>query len=733
MDTQPATSKQELMQAVMRDTSLTPQEKQKKIQQIMAGGPAPAAQPAAAVAPTPEPPRTPEPPQRVDPTPQSQPPAKPAMSKQELMQAVMRDTSLTPQEKQKKIQQIMAGGPATAASPPAAQPVAAVAPAPEPPRAPEPPQRVDPTPQSQPPDKPATSKQELMQAVMRDTSLTPQEKQKKIQQIMAGGPAPAAQPVAAVAPAPEPPRAPEPPQRVDPTPQSQPPAKSATSKQELMQAVMRDSSLTPQEKQKKIQQIMAEETQSAVPAVVPAAHSPQPPSGPTPTPESQTQQEGSSQENADGQDGKRQAIQAIMRDSSLTPQEKQKKIQEFMASGGHTPPVEASGTPEPPQSAAPAPSQQEGSSHGNGDDQDAKDGQDAKRQAIQAIMRDPSLTPQEKQKKIQAFMASGGEAAAPPSLNVPPTSVEPKQDAVGPAPATSPSGSVLNREAMQAVMRDSSLTPQEKQQRIQQIMANGNASSQAATAPGVSMSTEGSQHGKSSGRVSTQSSQNRTAAQGQSLNQGGGVAQGAVSSTGADSAARKSARPSRVTAPGGSTPPAAAAGRQDDPAARKIARASRPARVGSGQESGVLDKTSPQPPSIPVPQAQGRSDASNGFSRGNTGGGRTSGFREENPPSSGDNFDAPRSAPIHEEMTPALPPLSAIHPPRPPIQPETYAGLNYTTDIAGADTGGIQVTGRNYYKLPFFDKYSWILRIHFLFLRRMLQAKETTRWRQVLS
>jgi hypothetical protein len=95
-------------------------------------------------------------------------------------------------------------------------------------------------------------------------------------------------------------------------------------------------------------------------------------------------------------------------------------------------------------------------------------------------------------------------------------------------------------------------------------------------------------------------------------------------------------------------------------------------------ESDVLDKTSSEPPSPRDPQVQDRTNASDNF--------RSSGMPEvvEENPRSSDNFYALRSAPP-EEATPALPPQPAI------VQPETYAGLNYANDIAGADTGGIQV------------------------------------------
>ena len=151
------------------------------------------------------------------------------------IQAVMRDSSLNPQEKQRKIQQIMAGGGKSEEKPPAP-------PQPQP-------QPGQPTaPASQPADTSASSSREQIQAIMRDTSLSPQEKQARIQQIMTGG-GPSESSAAAS-------QNPEPEAAGDTEAEESPPERSpvpAISSREAIQAVMRDNSLSAQEKQKKIQ------------------------------------------------------------------------------------------------------------------------------------------------------------------------------------------------------------------------------------------------------------------------------------------------------------------------------------------------------------------------------------------------------------------------------------------------------------------------------------------------
>ena len=601
--------------------------------------------PAPAPAPVPPPPAETQ-------APQAAPAAQPATSKQEMMQAVMRDTSLTPQEKQRKIQEIMAGN-AQPSSPASAQPPAPV----------ETPRENEAEPPAETPAQPATSKQALMQAIMRDTSLTPQEKQKRIQEIMAGG---AATPAAAAAA--EPVAQVEPPQQaqVEDTKQDTSQGEDDDgqgAKRQAVQAIMRDASLTPQEKQR-IQQFMANGGQPVdTPTPSVATEEVSPPVEQSPSPPNQES------EGDDGQGAKRQAIQMIMRDSSLTPQEKQKKIQEFMASGGRaveSTSVEAS-TPAPATAPAPAPAE---SSQSEGDD-----GQAAKRQAIQEIMKDTSLTPQEKQKKIQEFMASGGRSA-PSSSDTPPTAA-----ASIPAPVPSPAPApASNREAIQAVMRDASLTPQERQQRIQQIMAGGTA---AVPPPQTS----------------------RGPAQGV----------GASASMAEDPAAQK-VRASGAPVPARAPPPQqpAVSARTDDPAARKMGRASQrsmasrqPAAppVPSGQDntpelnqvrnlqSDVLDKTTPAPMPRGPPQVQQRAappvqqrapppavNLSTGIGQGPQGGLSPAEILAR----SASQREAAAAAPA---VVPApLPAPAPRQPPRP-----TYAGLDYSNDIAGADTGGIQV------------------------------------------
>lgn len=207
-------AKRATIQAIMRDPSLNPQEKQQKIQQFMASGAA--QQPAPA--PSPPAPAAPSPPPSSD-----NGAATPANSRQAKMSNIMRDPSLTPQEKQKRIQEIMAGGvspePEQAPEPEASSAVSGVAP-------------------------PASSKQALMQSVMNDPNLTPVEKQQKIQGILKGG-------VASPAPA----------------------QTTAPNSTEMIREVMRDTSLTPQERQQKVQQIMSK---ASPPAAVAAAAAPPP-------------------------------------------------------------------------------------------------------------------------------------------------------------------------------------------------------------------------------------------------------------------------------------------------------------------------------------------------------------------------------------------------------------------------------------------------------------------------
>ena len=83
----------------------------------------------------------------------------------------------------------------------------------------------------------------------------------------------------------------------------------------------------------------------------------------------------------------------------------------------------------------------------------------AKRKAIQAIMKDASLTPAEKQSKIQQYMASGG-GKTESSNNNPPASNEasPAPPAVEPSSTDAPTTLLSRQDRMKSIMRDTSLT-----------------------------------------------------------------------------------------------------------------------------------------------------------------------------------------------------------------------------------------------------------------------------------
>jgi hypothetical protein len=95
----------------------------------------------------------------------------------------------------------------------------------------------------------------------------------------------------------------------------------------------------------------------------------------------------------------------------------------------------------------------------------------ASRQAMMDVMRDPNLTPQEKQQRIQQLSSVGGGAAPAPE---PPPAVQSTSE---------PPARLDTKQAIESIMKDVSLTSQEKQQRIQQIMASGVPPAAAAPAP----------------------------------------------------------------------------------------------------------------------------------------------------------------------------------------------------------------------------------------------------------
>ena len=145
------------IQEIMKDTTLTQREKQLKMQQLMATG-MPKERPASPPSPATEDESTDS--NSTSPA-ASQGSAEvgvevvaedPQDIRRKQIQEIMKDTSLAPQERQAKIQQLMAGG----------MPKPAV-------------------------EDPQTVRRKQVQEVMKNTSLTPQERQKKLQQLMASG------------------------------------------------------------------------------------------------------------------------------------------------------------------------------------------------------------------------------------------------------------------------------------------------------------------------------------------------------------------------------------------------------------------------------------------------------------------------------------------------------------------------------------------------------------------
>lgn len=281
-------AKRQAIQAIMRDNSLTPQQKQKMTQQLIATGGEKA-------------------------TASSSAPAHSSglsegggdqTQDHRVIPATMPDASSTSQEEQKRVQALIApdATPAAAVEPPT------TAPGPAPVSAPQ-------------PVAPTTAKQVLMSAVMRDASLTPQEKQRKIQQIMTGS---AAEPSDRVS---EPTAAPVPTPAVQPT--------ASSSRQAQMAVVMKDASLTPKQKQQKIQDIMkggaaADRPALAISELEPASTEPLP---------AATNSRGS--------------IQEVTEDTSSTPQEKQQKIQRIMDNDPTPAPAPTAAIPLPTEPAAP--------------------------------------------------------------------------------------------------------------------------------------------------------------------------------------------------------------------------------------------------------------------------------------------------------------------------------------------------------------------------------------------
>ena len=162
----------------------------------------------------------------------------------------------------------------------------------------------------------------------------------------------------------------------------------------------------------------------------------------------------------DAQAIRRKQIQEIMKNSQLSQQEKQRKIQELMATGMPTQ----------------APISNEDNSQGGTKEAELPTGdpQAIRRKQMQEIMKDSSLGQREKQLKMQQLMSGGMPQGQPSSL--PPAGASSSEDP-----------QAVRRKQIQEIMKDTSLTPQERQSGIQRLMAGG----MPKTAPASVAATEG--------------------------------------------------------------------------------------------------------------------------------------------------------------------------------------------------------------------------------------------------
>jgi len=193
-------------------------------------------------------------------------------------------------------------------------------------------------------------------------------------------------------------------------------------KRKAMQAVMRDSTLSPQERQQKMRDIISGKIPAAsVPSQPPAATPPAPePSPPAPAAAPAKEYKMDMPDESTSQVNKRKMIQEVMRDSSLSSQEKQKKIQQIMA--GKIPASANSAaanepSPPPQQQSAPPPAP---AKEYKMDIEDESNAQINKRKLIQEVMRDSSLSSQERQKKIQQIMTGKMVQSSPPGSDAQP-------------------------------------------------------------------------------------------------------------------------------------------------------------------------------------------------------------------------------------------------------------------------------------------------------------------------
>ncbi len=384
---------------------------------------------------------------------------------------------------------------------------------------------------------------------------------------------------------------------------------------------------------------------------------------------------------------KRQAIQVIMSDTSLSPQEKQKKIQEFMTSGSQvTAPIPPSATQ---YSAAPTP--------------------DVVRDAVTLGHRQPGVT------------AAAGNPRPPPATTASaPTRQSPEVGAIqssGMDPASRKGSRVSsNREAS---------TPGA-------IRSESNKADQISTRIGAVSSLADHAAARKGGRVPSSMSVS-AAADAVSIEPDALAPPsiGAVSSSGEDPATRKGARGTPRTSVRASVTGsinsadaqsvgASSAGHHEDPATRKTVRASRTpmqftgsslSRAGSGKTKEISDSEAERMPNSGIPAAAAAAAPIYDESRQM----KEIGELESEYVSKSPVAVPPSSLPIPMATLPTVPPshttaaadgrtmipVQEEHQdqyeqsnslPSPAQQPETYAGVGLVgPDVAGADTGGIQV------------------------------------------
>jgi hypothetical protein len=155
-----ATAKREAIQAIMKDTSLTPQEKQKRMLELNK-----AATPASAKAPSS---------QSTTKSAEPNPAADDDAAKRKLaIQGIMKDTTLTPLERQAKIQKLMKGGKASGEAPETTTTSSTSE------------RTTSAAASASSPSSSNQARQELVRSLMRDTTLSAQEKQKRIKAITA--------------------------------------------------------------------------------------------------------------------------------------------------------------------------------------------------------------------------------------------------------------------------------------------------------------------------------------------------------------------------------------------------------------------------------------------------------------------------------------------------------------------------------------------------------------------